>query len=246
MCYHMVLEAPSVARAIKPGQFIHVRCSDSFEPLLRRPFSLHRKNGGRIEILYKVVGSGTEILSRRQSGEAVDVLGPLGNGFAPKLSTLNSQLSTILVAGGMGVAPLVALAQELSKKKTQKLRVLIGACSKSRILCEEEFRALGAEVSISTEDGSKGAKGLITDRLNFLLSTLNSQLSTIYACGPNAMLKALSRIANAKRIPCQVSLEERMACGVGACLGCPVKVKAGEYKMVCKDGPVFDAEEIAW
>src|SRR3989338_5243861 len=148
-CYHMALSAPSVAKEIKPGQFVHVRCSDGLEPLLRRPFSLHKKTNKTIEIMYKVVGKGTEALSTKATGDFVDILGPLGNGF-------DTKPSAILVAGGMGVAPLVALAKEIAHE--EGLHVLIGACAKSHILCEEEFEELGAEILVSTEDGSKGVK----------------------------------------------------------------------------------------
>lgn len=249
--YKIRIDSSYLGKFIKPGQFVEVRCSDSINPLLRRPFSAHRILKGGIEILYEVVGKGTEALSQRKAGEALDVIGPLGNGFNIERTAQSAQRTAILVAGGMGVAPLVALAEEIaknSKLKSQgkKIYALIGACKRAHILCEGEFDSLGAKVSAATEDGSKGRKGLTTDLLKSLLSTINSQQSTIYACGPNAMLKEVARIAQARRIPCQVSLEERMACGVGACLGCPVKVKGGEYKMVCKDGPVFNSEEIAW
>ena len=257
--YSMVLDAPSIAKTIRPGQFIHVRCSGGLEPLLRRPFSLHRKTGRTIEILYKIVGKGTKEVAKKEKGDFLDIIGPLGNGFDTKLITHNSSLITILVAGGMGIAPLVALAEHIvhspqSTAHKEKLHVLIGACTKSHILCEDDFKNLNAVVSIATEDGSKGRKGLVTDLLSYFLpSTVDCRLWTIYACGPNAMLAEVARIAKTRRVPCQLSLEERMACGVGVCLGCPVKVMSYklrvmsyEYKMVCKDGPVFNAGEIIW
>jgi dihydroorotate dehydrogenase electron transfer subunit len=153
----------------------------------------------------------------------------------------------ILVGGGIGVAPLVALAEGLGGG-----RVIIGARTKTHIMCEEEFKALGCVVRTVTEDGSKGRKGLATDLLKDVLRT--ELKTTIYACGPTPMLKAVALIARANGISCQVSLEEHMACGVGVCLGCPVKVKTQyakdgaqyDYKMVCKDGPVFNAEEVVW
>jgi dihydroorotate dehydrogenase electron transfer subunit len=208
-------------------------------------------NGG-IEVLYEVVGKGTESLSAAKQGEYLDVIGPLGNGFV--LNAKRYPLNAILIAGGMGVAPLVALAenlahsvQRIADRKKAKTYILIGGCSKEHILCEQEFKKLGCGVMVSTEDGSKGKKGLVTDLLKDLLNAIRYPLNaTIYACGPAAMLKTVAKIAEAKRVPCQVSMEEHMACGVGVCLGCPVKVKNGGYKMVCKDGPVFDAKEIAW
>ncbi len=253
--YKMRLESPYLAKNMKPGQFLEVRCSDGIEPLLRRPFSVHRilKNG--VEILYEIVGKGTELLSQKKTGEDLDIIGPLGNGFTTPY-TLHPTPYTLLIAGGIGVAPLVALAEELVKKK-ERVDVIIGAKTRGHVLCEAEFKSLGCSVNVATEDGSKGKRGLATELLSKLLTTPtgpigplgrrhNSKLTTIYACGPNAMLKAVAKIARAKNAPCQVSLEERMACGVGVCLGCPVKVKTNEYKMVCKDGPVFNAEEILW
>ncbi len=231
-CYYkMRLESPYLARNIKPGQFLEVRCSDNIEPLLRRPLSVHRILKDGVEILYEVVGKGTEALAGRKAGELLDIIGPLGNGFDYK-STVYSLQSTVLIAGGMGVAPLVALAEELVygrwsmvHSKRKKIYALIGAKAKKEILCKQDFERIGAEVIISTEDSSQGKAGFITDCLTSLLSTIDHGLSTIYGCGPNAMLKEVTRIARAKQIPCQASLEEYMACGVGVCLGCPVKVK---------------------
>jgi len=245
--YELTLNAPSIAKEIAPGQFMHVKCSDDGpEPLLRRPFSLHRVKGGCVDILYEVVGRGTELLAKKKAGEVLDVIGPLGNGFDIKTADYRLPTTDFLVAGGMGVAPLVALAERLASGKS-KSYVLIGARTKDHILCENNFKKLGYDVRIATDDGSKGKKGLVTDSLRSLLATGNSQLSTIYSCGPNAMLKEVAKIAHEHKIPCQVSLEEHMACGVGVCLGCPVKVKPqNKYKMVCKDGPVFNAEEIIW
>lgn len=243
----MRIESPYLTKNSKPGQFVEIKISDGIEPLLRRPLGVHRilKNG--IDLLYAVVGKGTETLSKKKAGEEIDLIGPLGNGFDIAASTK----AAILVAGGIGVAPLLALAEHLGYRSKgvgcrKKILVLIGACKKEHILCENDFKKLGCKVVIATDDGSKGHKGFVTDLLNTIPTAYSLQPTTIYACGPAGMLKTVSKVAREKRIPCQVSLEERMACGVGVCLGCPVKVKSGEYKMVCKDGPVFDAEEIAW
>ncbi len=246
--YKMRIKSLYLARNIKPGQFIEVRCSESLDPLLRRPFSVHRILKDSIEILYEVLGKGTKALSQRKSGELLDVIGPLGSRFT--LNTKRYPLNAILTAGGIGIAPLVALAEE-SAKRGNKTYVIIGAKTRSRILCETEITPRGCDLMVSTEDGSKGYKGLATDVLKDLLSTLNSKPPTIiYACGPTAMLKTVAHIAKERKISCQVLLEEYMACGIGVCLGCPVKVKNGtsgyEYKMVCKDGPVFNAREVIW
>lgn len=258
----MRIESPELARKIQPGQFVLVRCSGGAEPLLRRPLGCHRILQNGIEMLYEIVGKGTEILSRKRAGESLDIIGPLGNGFAiDHRPQTTDRRPVVLVAGGIGVAPLVALAEELDRGRD--LHVLIGACKKSHVLCEDEFKKIGAQVSIATEDGSKGYKGFATNLLELELFNRRTgepaSRRTIYACGPTAMLKAVAAIAKARRIPCQVLLEERMACGVGVCLGCPVRVheskpanrRTGEpanhiYKMICKDGPVFDAEEIVW
>jgi dihydroorotate dehydrogenase electron transfer subunit len=244
--FKMSLVAPRIAKVAKPGQFINIKVSDNYEPLLRRPFSIHRVGGSNIEILYEIVGLGTQILSQRKRGEYLDILGPLGNGFSYHLPLTNYQMS-ILVAGGIGVAPLLFLAQKIKTDHPKfNIQVLIGAKTKEQLLCEKEFKTLGYTVKISTDDGSKGFRGKVTDLLKEVLRTTNDERqTTIYACGPRPMLKEISKITKIYKIPAQVSLEEHMVCGIGACLGCAVNTKEG-YKRVCKDGPVFNAEEIIW
>ena len=247
--YKMALSAPRIARQAKPGQFIHVRVSKSFPPLLRRPFSVHRAQGQKIEILYKVVGKGTEILSRKKGGEYLDILGPLGKGYqlpsaTPKISDI------ILVAGGTGVASLLFLAESISVANPElSILVLIGAKNRKELLCEGDFRRLGCRVEVATENGTKGYKGLASDLLQKCLPLSGDKpKSTVFACGPSGMLKMIGKISRKHRFPCQVSLEEHLACGVGACLGCVVKARGSTYtyKRVCKDGPVFDAGELIW
>lgn len=247
--YKMELASNYLAKASRPGQFVEIRCSRLVDPLLRRPLGVHRIWTRGIDLLYEVTGKGTAILSERRAGEELDVIGPLGNGFDLSLASDTN----ILVAGGIGVAPLAALAESLGAKEHKKIYVLIGAGTKSHIMCDAEFKSMGCDVRLSTDDGSRGYKGRVTEPLVKLLDKckLETYLPafrrvTVYACGPTAMLKVVSRIALERGIPCQVSLEERMACGIGVCLGCPVKTKVGSYKMVCKDGPVFNAEELAW
>ncbi|MDO8525080.1 MAG: dihydroorotate dehydrogenase electron transfer subunit [Candidatus Omnitrophota bacterium] len=252
--YKIRIESAYLSKVSRPGQFIEVRCSDGVDPLLRRPLGVHRILESGIEMLYEVVGKGTEALAQRKAGEALDVIGPLGKGFDIR-GMRGEGRRTIIVAGGIGAAPLVALAERLAYSveriaysEKRKIYVFIGARTKSHILCEKEFKKAGAEVYVSTDDGSYGYKGFISDLLKEKLNAKRYSLNAIiYACGPTGMLKAVAKIAAAKDIPCQVSLEERMACGVGVCLGCPVKVRTQyEYKMVCKDGPVFNAEDIIW
>jgi 2-polyprenylphenol hydroxylase and related flavodoxin oxidoreductases len=239
--YLMRLASAYLAKSSRPGQFVEIKCSESGDVLLRRPLGVHRIFPGGIEVLYEVLGKGTTCLSSRKSGEMLDVIGPLGKGF----EFSRTKKPALLIAGGMGVAPLLFLAESMAKKKVRPY-VVIGAKTASHILCEKEFKRLGCFVMTSTEDGSKGHKGYATDVMRHLLLIIRCRASGIYACGPHPMLKAVAHIAESSGVPCQVSMEERMACGVGVCLGCPVKVNKGGYKMACKDGPVFDAKEIAW
>ena len=250
--FHCVLGVGLLARRCAPGQFINCRVSSGVVPLLRRPFSIHKADAqqGRIEILYEVVGKGSAALSQKKTGEAVDIIGPLGRGFALNDIQEESGKDSILVAGGMGVAPLFYLAQELKeslakKKNKSKINVLIGAKTSDHILCARGLRELGCSVSIATDDGSLGFRGKVTDLLRRVLRERGHRIAGMYACGPHPMLSALSKLAHIYAIPAQVSLEAHMACGFGACLGCAVATIDG-YRRVCKEGPVFDAEEIVW
>lgn len=243
--YKMAFESPEIVRISTPGQFLHIRINNTNEPLLRRPFGLHSiKDTEEFEILYRVVGKGTVLLSKKKAGEELDVLGPLGNGF--KVNVAGKE-TMVLIGGGAGIAPLFFLAQKAHHFR--EMIVLIGGKTKDQILCEKEFKKLGLEVRIATEDGSYGYKGPVTDLLNALPHTFISQASlSIFACGPLLMQKAIAKFSSEHNLPCQVSLESRMACGIGACLGCAVKIKgeSSAYKRVCVDGPVFEAEEIVW
>lgn len=252
--FKLILEAPAIAQGARPGQFVHVRVEEGMNPLLRRPFSIHRvrtanpqnpeARGDQIEILYKVRGKGTEILSQKRPSELLEIMGPLGNGFP--LPLVEKENTCILVAGGVGVAPLVFLAYVLLNTYKTKTKVLIGAKTKDTLLCVDEFRQLGCEVEIATEDGSAGFKGLVTDLLKQFLSGKSLPFNPIlYSAGPNFMLQEIKKIANIFKILCFGSLEENIACGLGGCLGCVVKTTQG-YKRVCKEGPVFNLEEILW
>lgn len=237
-CFRMAIEAPSAAKAARPGQFIHIRCGGSKDPLLRRPISIHKINKKSVEILYNVVGKGTTILSAKKAGDEIDIMGPLGNGFKIYKGSKSIRL---LVAGGMGVAPLVALAEELAKEKSSAKKIaVLGAKTCRHILCEKEFKKLGVEVHIATEDGSMGKKCFATDIAKEIMSSRKYKWSEvcIYAAGPMPMIKALSILMEGCSLESQALLEEKMACGLGACLGCVVDTQAG-YKRVCKDGPVF-------
>ena len=244
--FHCILKAPQITRQALPGQFITIKFNDNEHAFLRRPFSIHKITGSNLAILYQVIGPATKIFSRIKAGEHLDIIGPLGNGFSPVLRTPYS----VLVAGGMGVAPLIFLAEKLVRSQSRKVTksqalVLVGAKTRNQILCEKEFKRLGFDVKIATDDGSRGFKGKVTALLEDLLRTRYTVHGTIYACGPRPMLKEISRIALYNNISAQISLEEHMACGIGACLGCVVKTKDG-FRRVCKDGPVFEAKEIIW
>jgi len=253
--YLMGLSASLIANEAKPGQFIHIKCNTNDNPLLRRPISIHKidKDKGEIFILFQTKGKGTEILSERKTGECLDVIGPIGNGF----HLFSKSQKIMIIGGGIGIAPLLTIAEE-SVLKGKEVKVLIGAANKKMILGEKYFKKLGVETCISTEDGSYQYKGLVTDLTEKIISKwLPDQ---IFACGPKPKLRKIAQISKNKNINCQVSLEERMGCGIGACLGCVCKIKIREtdnfknnlnrtnyiYKRVCVDGPVFEAREVVW
>lgn len=239
--WHLEFDSGVIARQAVAGQFVNIRVADVLGPLLRRPISIHGVKASQVKIIYEILGPGTQILSARKPGEFLDIIGPLGNGFNyPRPPAEATQAKNILVAGGLGVAPLVFLADKL---KSTKPLVLIGAKTKKEILCIREFKAFGCTVKLATDDGSLGFKGRVTELLNIVLE--QTKIGSLFSCGPHPMLKAVTQIAHKHKIPAQLSLEEHMACGMGACLGCVVATKAG-YKTVCKDGPVFSSEELIW
>lgn len=260
---HFVLEfeSPRIAAAARPGQFVQILCSDSNDPLLPRPFSFLGTSKRSVSLLYHVVGKGTKLLSLLRAGERVRVTGPLGNGFSiPKKGT-----TVALVGGGVGIPPLAHLAAELrtlsgARKSTLRtgsgkpeVHAFLGARTKDYLLCRAEFKAAGALVHEATDDGSKGKKGFVTEILLEFLKK-EKKKPVIYACGPTPMLKAVSAIAVRERIECEVAVEEPMACGFGACLGCAIEVVNGEgststkhrFAMACVEGPVFRAADIVW
>ena len=235
---------PEIADACQPGQFVTLRIDQGYRPLLRRPFSIHRiirgKEGSRrpkgIEILYEVVGRGTELVCQKGAGQYLDVLGPLGKGF----SILDARYS-MLVGGGIGVAPLLFLAEQIKLREPHSgIQALIGARRKTEILLQKGFTNLGLSVKIATDDGSAGFKGRVTELLRHILKTQRPEGASVYACGPKLMLAEISRVAREFDLSAQVCLDEYMACGLGVCLGCAVSTKQGQ-RLVCKHGPVFDA-----
>jgi dihydroorotate dehydrogenase electron transfer subunit len=235
------LTSPDVARAARPGQFVMIRVGTGMDPLLRRPFSICRVRDDRVHLLYRVVGRGTRILSHMGQGDAMPVLGPLGNGF----HVPPSDRSSILVAGGMGVAPLLFLAGTLS---AGTYRFLAGFGSVDQVVGPDQAGLSGIAVSIATDDGSAGHHGRVTELLEASLTNLDNR-GMVFACGPIPMLKAVAAITRERDIPSQVSLEANMACGLGACQGCAVRAAPGAdrvYWHVCQDGPVFDRTDVDW
>ena len=224
--YKMVLGGDTSA-ITAPGQFVNIQLTGKF---LRRPISVCDCADGKLTIIYKVVGKGTEQLSRMTHGR-LDILTGLGNGY--DLATAGD--FPVLVGGGVGVPPMYLLAKQLLAMG-KKVSVILGFNTASEIFYEDAFRALGCDVTVTTVDGSRGVKGFVTDAL------AGMDYSYFYACGPEPMLKALHR---ASRTSGQMSFEERMGCGFGACMGCSCKTLTG-YKRICKDGPVMRKEEILW
>ena len=234
--------ANDIAERVLPGEFVNVRPGPTFDPLLRRPFSVYLANPeeGWIDLLIKVVGPGTELLSRLEEGDLVDILGPLGRGF--DLETVGT---AVLVGGGIGIAPLVFLAHELLFLK-KPVHVFQGFGNAGEVCGLEDLEALKIAPVVSTEDGSFGVKGLVTDPLrDFLRKQKDPEKIELFCCGPNPMLAAISNLPDSDRWKAQFSLETRMACGIGACMGCAVPTFDGEqYRLVCKDGPVFKKNEV--
>jgi dihydroorotate dehydrogenase electron transfer subunit len=232
------MDAPSVAEVAKPGQFVMVRCGESHDPLLRRPLGIHRVDGaGRLALLYGIAGRGTAWLSQRKPGDLVDLIGPLGNGFVVRPDTR----SLLLLAGGIGFTPLAFMA-ETAIKEGRTARVVMGARS-AQYLYPESQLPKGISIVTATEDGSeaKGRTGQVTQ----IISEFAHEADQVFACGPAGMYKAMAGLDCLKGKSVQVSLEERMACGLGACYGCTVKTRKG-LKEVCRDGPVFELADIVW
>jgi dihydroorotate dehydrogenase electron transfer subunit len=227
---HLIwLEAPYIASQAQPGQFVMVHCGE--DTLLRRPFSLHQLEGNKLALLFKVVGKGTHWLSRRQPGYRLDLLGPLGNGY----NIYSGSKSLLLVAGGIGIAPLRFLADE-AVKRGLSVTLLYGTADNKRLSIPQHLKLVSA-----TEDGTVGHRGMITD----ILPDYINRADQVFACGPLPMYQTISRMPQLRHKPVQISLEVRMGCGLGVCYGCTVKTKSG-LKQVCKDGPVFNLNDILW
>lgn len=234
--WHFVLEAGQMGALIRPGQFLHIKCGEKF---LRRPISICEWSCDEpedlVSIVFEVRGEGTEWLSHREPGEKLDVLGPMGHGFDVEYKN-----RYLLVGGGIGVPPMLGCA-------TPRSNAVLGCRSADRAmpLLTQKFTERCQAVSLCSDDGTVGAQGFVDAQVRVLLEKDND-FTAVLACGPKPMLRAVYRVAAEFGVPCQVSLEERMACGVGACLGCATPMVDGTMKHVCKDGPVFCAEEVDW
>jgi dihydroorotate dehydrogenase electron transfer subunit len=268
-CWRMVLEASQIASEIKPGQFIMLKITETIDPLFRRPFSVFRRvmldqNSLGIEVVYKVVGRGTQYMTHLKQGDGLDIIGPLGHGF----EWHRDRKTHILVGGGTGSASLFMLGEEISKAAKEdglELFIFLGAETEKSLILEREFKKLNGKVVVSTDDGTYGYHGLVTEVLKDAINEgkIPSDCA-IYASGPEPMLKALAPICQQYRIPAQISMERHMMCGIGGCFVCVCKVDKNQvlkyrdlksshiqfspeqwgYALVCKDGPVFYIDEV--
>lgn len=233
--YSMWLRAPAVASKIKPGQFVMVTVADDTEPFLARPLSVADTNKNKLRLIYRVVGKGTRFLQEKKNGDSLFVLGPLGRPVKPV-----KQKKIILCAGGLGIVPLLYLAKKLSVNN--KLSLYFGARTKKELILLKEFKPLCGKIYLTTDDGSQGKKGVITD---LLFADIKLDCQYLYAAGPLSMLKTITNFKfPMPNLKLYGFLEERMGCGCGICFGCGVKTKDNSYARTCTDGPVFDLKEI--
>jgi len=235
--WRMAFEAPELGLEVKPGQFVHIRTDDGgLQPFFRRPFSVYRAQK-YVEIFYDVIGPGTKLLSLKKKGDTVDVLGPLGTPFEmPPPDTKQ----IVMIAGGIGIAPMLVLSDILKKKKYE-LVLLFGGRDRGHVYPMQEFKDNGVKVHIATDDGSVGVKG----RVSVLFDKISRDVehAFIYTCGPNPMMKAVQVFAGEHGLKGQAACEEIMACALGACLGCSIETTNG-FKTVCYDGPAFNLDEV--
>lgn len=244
--YEMTIAAPEIAKSATPGQFVMVRpIYRSFEPFLNRPFGISDIDAakGTINILYIVVGRGTDLMSEMQQGDDVFLVGPVGNGF----TVIPEQKNVVLAAGGMGIAPLLPLAKVL-RNAGINVYGLMGASKAAALVGTDNWQEAGVQVQIATDDGSVGKQGFVTALLEDLL--VKEKIDFIYCCGPTPMMARTVEIAEKHGVPIEVSLEKRMGCGIGVCMGCICKLKQADGSVkqyrVCYDGPVFRGEEVVF
>ena len=249
--YLAVLSAPELASVLKPGQFVHAKLPGMEEHPLRRPFSVYAwdADAGTIDILYQVVGYGSGHFANLEAGSEIGLIGPIGNGWGSSQPDLQPKRA-LLVGGGVGAAPIFELCRSLATAGCE-VDVVLGAQTKDGLVARERYAdLLGREPFCSTDDGSYGfagfATGLVEERLQKGASQTGEPYDYVAVCGPAPLMRIVSQIVVEKGIPCEVSLERRMACGIGACLSCVCDTETQGRKRVCVDGPVFDAREVVW
>jgi dihydroorotate dehydrogenase electron transfer subunit len=240
----LTLESPKISAQAQPGQFLMVRVNTHHNPLLRRPLSIHSKNEDTIEIFFQISGLGTNLLSQIKLEDSVDILGPLGKGFEAGKELRGKDVAVL--GGGRGIAPLYFLIQEM-RSIGASARIFYGGKSQEDLPLKEKFEKTGFDLSCSTDDGSFGFKGFVSDFFNAELEKYTPD--HIFACGPEPMMKKISDTAREKNIPAGFSLESFMGCGFGACWGCVRRIRKGneeEWVKICEEGPVFSSDEIVW
>ncbi len=237
--YRLTLSFAEDLQRYTPGRFVMVQASDRWDPLLRRAFSLHDVSPKQLSILYRVVGRGTEWISRRQRGDSLNLVGPLGTGFDLTTPTRKA----LLIAGGMGIAPFQLLAREL-QIRGMEVMLFYGARRADELVPLDAWVTSGVSVLTATDDGSLGEPGTVTELLKkYLHNAAPAESLKVYACGPRPMLFEVARMTRHAGIACEVSLESMMACGLGTCMGCVLQTRHG-YQRVCHEGPVFDADDL--
>ena len=245
--YLLSVKAPAIARQVTPGQFVMVSLPHESAlpcPLLKRALAVYavsRSQPADLQLLIKVVGDGTRQLTQVRPGDGVELIGPLGQGF--RLEKGRGKLN-VLLAGGIGIASMYMLAEELLSRG-EATHLIYGARNAVDLVGLQDFEDLGVEVTVTTDDGSAGIPGRITRGLAQRLRTWPHSRIVFYVCGPNPMMQAVSELASRHQIPCQISVESKMACGFGVCLGCSIKTRRG-YRLACTEGPVFDSEIFLW
>ena len=267
-------ESPEIAADCRPGQFIMVSVADTIDPLLRRPMAVYRLLRGAdgeprgFSIVVEVVGRGTTLLERKEAGDFLRVLGPLGVPFSAPHGSSGKDVGAdvaagehLLVMGGVGSAPFPFFAEQL-RARGSRVRAFVGARTAEALLCVDDFRQMGIPVEISTDDGTEGHHGFVVGPLGHYLDSDGGEGARLYACGPTPMMRAVHEIAVARELPLQVSFEAPMACGIGVCLSCVVRLRADAaesapagsdaddrgwyYGRCCREGPVFDSRKLAW
>jgi len=243
--FRIAFQSREIAARLRPGNFVHIRVSSGMDPLFRRAMSIFSCDDDTFSVFFRAVGKGTRLLSKMREGDTVDILGPLGNSFDPP----DKDDTAIMVAGGTGLPPLYFLAQQLLTKHGfdgRKIIFLCGISSADDIALSQAVEQLDVLWRVSSDDGSVGHMGFVSELLEMELEPAYTRKLRVYSCGPIAMLREVSRICAGQGVRCQVSLEGNMPCGIGTCLGCVVQSARGkdEFDRICTEGPVFDSDEV--